>query len=215
MAYMEAFQMMYLFHVMSSGHGENNMKTCLVGICVVLILATAMGAAVPDTSACSEPKQTGMCFALFYRYYFNSNTKQCEQFIYGGCGGNENNFFTRAECEQNVRAYNQRIFLYRVEIRLPSNIMRLVCVCLSFLLASSFAASLTTIPNITAPPTTTRVPDTSACANPKEAGPCKGFFWRYYFDNTAMACLKFVYGGCYGNDNNFLTLEQCENTCNS
>jgi hypothetical protein len=32
------------------------------------------------------------------RYYFNAKTGVCQQFIYGGCGGNENNFETVDAC---------------------------------------------------------------------------------------------------------------------
>lgn len=40
------------------------------------------------------------CFAYFPRYFHNSTSKRCEVFIYGGCGGNENRFDTKEECEQ-------------------------------------------------------------------------------------------------------------------
>ena len=38
--------------------------------------------------------EAGPCFALKPRYFFNFETRRCEQFIYGGCRGNENNFAT-------------------------------------------------------------------------------------------------------------------------
>ena len=49
--------------------------------------------------ACSLPPVTGPCKALFFRYYYDSTTHQCQQFIYGGCQGNSNNFKTIEECE--------------------------------------------------------------------------------------------------------------------
>ncbi len=49
--------------------------------------------------ACEQEKIVGLCKAAFPRFYYNSVTKDCEQFIYGGCGGNNNNFVTKTECE--------------------------------------------------------------------------------------------------------------------
>ncbi|EDW76466.2 uncharacterized protein Dwil_GK15468 [Drosophila willistoni] len=48
---------------------------------------------------CHQPKETGRCFALFYRYAYNVDTQKCEEFIYGGCAGNGNNFETKSLCE--------------------------------------------------------------------------------------------------------------------
>ena len=49
---------------------------------------------------CKLPKVTGPCRAAARRWYFNKVTGKCQQFIYGGCRGNRNNFNTRKECEK-------------------------------------------------------------------------------------------------------------------
>ena len=51
----------------------------------------------PD-EVCDLPPVTGPCKALFRRFFYNATTDQCELFIYGGCGGNDNRFDTRSEC---------------------------------------------------------------------------------------------------------------------
>nr|XP_037275735.1 BPTI/Kunitz domain-containing protein-like [Rhipicephalus microplus] len=51
------------------------------------------------------------------------------------------------------------------------------------------------------------------CNQTREPGPCGGHYPRYYFDNVTKTCKKFVYGGCRGNGNNFVTIEECKNTC--
>ncbi|XP_052766161.1 PI-actitoxin-Aeq3b-like [Mya arenaria] len=52
-----------------------------------------------------------------------------------------------------------------------------------------------------------------ACQEPMVAGPCKGFFPRFFYNTDEGLCQKFVYGGCQGNSNNFMTQEDCEQRC--
>uniref|UniRef100_A0A452FXC2 BPTI/Kunitz inhibitor domain-containing protein n=1 Tax=Capra hircus TaxID=9925 RepID=A0A452FXC2_CAPHI len=47
---------------------------------------------------CLEPKVTGHGKALRPRYFYNAETGDCEQFTYGGLGGNKNNFLTLEDC---------------------------------------------------------------------------------------------------------------------
>lgn len=49
---------------------------------------------------CTLPKVEGPCEGYYPKWYYDSERKQCGQFIYGGCLGNNNNFDTREECQQ-------------------------------------------------------------------------------------------------------------------
>lgn len=49
-------------------------------------------------AVCSQEAVTGPCRAMFPRWYFDINQKKCVRFIYGGCGGNRNNFLSEEYC---------------------------------------------------------------------------------------------------------------------
>ncbi|PSN42119.1 40S ribosomal protein S10 [Blattella germanica] len=54
---------------------------------------------------------------------------------------------------------------------------------------------------------------TELCLSPPREGSCNRNNSRWYFDDDAKSCQNFFYKGCNGNRNNFLTQEDCENTC--
>lgn len=58
-------------------------------------------------------------------------------------------------------------------------------------------------------------PASDKCQLRNDTGSCKAFFQNYYYDSTVGQCRQFVYGGCQGNENNFLTLEDCQKACPS
>ncbi|XP_072282625.1 amyloid beta precursor like protein 2 isoform X2 [Pyxicephalus adspersus] len=54
---------------------------------------------ITDVKAvCSQEAATGPCRAMFPRWYFDPEQEKCVQFIYGGCGGNRNNFESKDYC---------------------------------------------------------------------------------------------------------------------
>ncbi|XP_052532454.1 tissue factor pathway inhibitor isoform X1 [Tympanuchus pallidicinctus] len=53
----------------------------------------------------------------------------------------------------------------------------------------------------------------SDCALKADEGPCKAIHMRFYFNIQSRECEIFEYGGCHGNANNFVTLEECQNKC--
>ncbi|XP_076016686.1 tissue factor pathway inhibitor a [Genypterus blacodes] len=49
---------------------------------------------------CALKDEPGPCKAIKERFFFNIDTGRCDHFVYGGCGGNANNFQTLGECEE-------------------------------------------------------------------------------------------------------------------
>uniref|UniRef100_A0A8C0G3U4 Collagen alpha-3(VI) chain n=1 Tax=Chelonoidis abingdonii TaxID=106734 RepID=A0A8C0G3U4_CHEAB len=54
----------------------------------------------PEIDPCLLQKEEGTCRNFTLKWYYDSQTKSCARFWYGGCGGNENKFNTQKECEK-------------------------------------------------------------------------------------------------------------------
>lgn len=49
---------------------------------------------------CTQAIDSGYCEEQHTRYFYNIATDSCQMFYYGGCGGNDNNFYTETECRK-------------------------------------------------------------------------------------------------------------------
>ncbi|XP_076321612.1 thrombin inhibitor hemalin-like isoform X2 [Tachypleus tridentatus] len=85
-----------LFIYGGCGGNENNFKT--EEECLDTCKASKIRKTSRQSNSCDLEPETGLCEAYIPRFYFNKETGTCEQFIYGGCGGNKNNFETIEEC---------------------------------------------------------------------------------------------------------------------
>nr|Q90W97.1 RecName: Full=Kunitz-type serine protease inhibitor textilinin-5; Short=Txln-5; Flags: Precursor [Pseudonaja textilis textilis]AAK95523.1 textilinin [Pseudonaja textilis textilis] len=46
-----------------------------------------------------------------------------------------------------------------------------------------------------------------------DTGSCEDFTGAFHYSTRDRECIEFIYGGCGGNANNFITKEECESTC--
>lgn len=53
-----------------------------------------------SSDRCYLPQSVGRCRGTLYKYYFNHEKQQCDEFLYGGCLGNDNRFNSVEECQQ-------------------------------------------------------------------------------------------------------------------
>ena len=51
------------------------------------------------------------------------------------------------------------------------------------------------------------------CSLGRDNGECKMGLRRYYYNFQSKMCKHFMYGGCFGNLNNFGTFDECFETC--
>ena len=53
----------------------------------------------------------------------------------------------------------------------------------------------------------------NACHLVADPGPCTAEQVRFFFDFKSQRCRQFIYGGCEGNQNQFVTEDECLQTC--
>lgn len=180
---------------------------------------------------CAQPQETGPCRASIQRYYYNAQTKHCEEFMYGGCGGNRNNFETKVACQQYCRAEKARPPITRerqpvceltpdigpcdrMQTKYFYNITTMKCEpftyggCLGN--HNNFETEDKCFSYCGLRPGRGR---SDECQLSQEAGTCRGSFTRYYYDAQQGRCFPFTYGGCQGNRNNFADDRRCMAAC--
>uniref|UniRef100_A0A8B9BUT9 BPTI/Kunitz inhibitor domain-containing protein n=1 Tax=Anser brachyrhynchus TaxID=132585 RepID=A0A8B9BUT9_9AVES len=160
--------------------------------------AWCTGLAAPDF--CYLPSVCGNCKALFIRFFYNASSQRCEEFIYGGCGGNRNNFETKRECFQACSHLCVVLLPEKSFTMAPSQPQQPGC---------SQGGDMST--QQASCPRGKHGPD--ICHLPPEHGPCRGHFYRYAYNPATGTCRVFLYGGCRGNANNFETLKECHCSC--
>uniref|UniRef100_A0A1A9V0W7 BPTI/Kunitz inhibitor domain-containing protein n=1 Tax=Glossina austeni TaxID=7395 RepID=A0A1A9V0W7_GLOAU len=80
--------------------------TALLVVIVALISLTSV-AAFKD-AICALPGGANgdgkiACLAYIPSWSYRAGTNECVQFVYSGCGGNENRFSTQYECENKCK----------------------------------------------------------------------------------------------------------------
>ncbi|KHJ84558.1 Kunitz/Bovine pancreatic trypsin inhibitor domain protein [Oesophagostomum dentatum] len=189
---------------------------------------------IPDD--CTLPIRAGRCGYNLTRYGYDIVQKKCVEFVYGGCGANKNNFRRLSDCQAVCEggvptpdptpspkgvcslpieigpckayipsyAYNNELkkcvlFIYG-GCEGNENKFETLKDCQS---ACEKEGESTTAPSV--------VPE--VCTLPIKSGPCLAFFPKYAYDSSQKRCVRFIYGGCQGNGNNFDSLEECQSTC--
>lgn len=56
-------------------------------------------------------------------------------------------------------------------------------------------------------------PNLDVCELEPEKGLCKAYIPRWHYDSDTNSCKMFIYGGCLGNSNNFVTYSGCAYRC--
>ncbi|XP_054726012.1 papilin isoform X2 [Anastrepha obliqua] len=173
----------------------------------------------PDYGQCSDANQT--------RWYYNYAEGLCDEFIYGGCGGNQNNFNSEEECQDQCFEVQTTCSLPPLPGRCEDHIIRWYFDerdkrCYEFEFTGcrgnrnnfvTEAECLQWCGNESPQQPEPAAPAYSVCDLPVERGDCENSTAAWFYDVETMACTAFSYSGCGGNGNRFESKEQCDRQC--
>ncbi|EYB82917.1 hypothetical protein Y032_0347g3158 [Ancylostoma ceylanicum] len=181
-------------------------------IAVYLLLSEVAHASDLGGVLCRLPKdegyECGIVGAAHSAFYFDADIGECIEFMFKGCGGNQNRFASKEDCLQGCKSLTlcgkglplmdfagniKRCDAHRVPCpgshQCVGHGMESVCcqkadrICQASLNAGN------------------------ACGIPPQT--------RYYYDAPSKLCRPFTFTGCGGNENNFKTKGECTQFCSA
>ncbi|XP_067412674.1 kunitz-type protease inhibitor 2 [Emydura macquarii macquarii] len=150
----------------------------------------------PLPELCLLPKVVGRCRASFPRWWYNATSQACQKFTYGGCGANLNNFLAEDKCRLTCVAAADKEDVN--EIPLASR---------------KIAQGADGEPIRRVEQASDASTYEERCLAEAKTGLCRASFPRWWFDAETKTCRQFTYGGCGGNQNNYLSEEACLRRC--
>ncbi|KAL6743014.1 hypothetical protein Aduo_016101 [Ancylostoma duodenale] len=165
---------------------------------------------VLGSDPCSQPLDRGVGSAGLQRWYWNPQAKACMAFSYCGTKGTQNNFLSKQDCERTCYVLDNPCALGQPQMT-PDN-RPVTCsaglnTCGAGFWCHIGANQQTTVccPG--------RVEGQAICQQPLALGSGDAALPRWYYDPQSMRCVQFFYRGRYGNQNNFLSQQECEQAC--
>ncbi|CAF4798136.1 unnamed protein product [Pieris macdunnoughi] len=170
---------------------------------------------------CNLSIERGTCAGNFLRWGYDSAKHRCSQFIWGGCEGNNNRFGSEAACMQRCNPPGS----LQAECILPQeagnctekrpvwSFSQTENRCVPFYYTgcggndNQFGSEQDCVD--ACPSTFVQ----EVCTLPALTGECADYTQRWFYDTSKRRCRQFYYGGCGGNENNFISERQCEDRC--
>ncbi|VDK67236.1 unnamed protein product [Anisakis simplex] len=200
-----------------------NIQTVLMGSGVTLArlqrgrYAAVQNLMLPDSAVsdpCSLPMESGEGDERLIRWYVDaldrSCNRQCKSFIYRGSKGNQNNFISKSQCEEQCKPQCTNVCGNNGSMLLDGSGKPTHCGP-SSLCPDQYWCHVGGDEESTVCCSGTD----DVCDQNLLQGTGKYHLTRWHFSKQENQCVSFIYRGAGGNQNMFLTLDDCRNSCPS
>ncbi|XP_039992953.1 kunitz-type protease inhibitor 1a isoform X2 [Xiphias gladius] len=184
---------------------------------------------------CMAPKKVGPCRGAFPRWHYNAASEKCEEFMFGGCRENLNNYLSKDECSKACYGSEKSSITGRgLPVTTPQGEKcGAPCTTEQFTCANGCCLDpgleCDSSPQCSDGSDEQKCKDLDKkfrillqipldeqkvrCTEPPYTGKCKESLTKWYYNHIQQECLRFNYGGCEGNENRFDTEESCKKVC--
>ncbi|XP_071353965.1 kunitz-type protease inhibitor 1a [Trachinotus anak] len=184
---------------------------------------------------CMAPKKVGPCRGAFPRWHYNAASEKCEEFMFGGCRENLNNYLSMDEC--NKACYgSEKSSISGRGLPVPSaqgEKCGAPCTTEQFTCANGCCLDpgleCDSSPQCSDGSDEQKCEDLNnkfrillqipldeqkvRCTEAPDTGSCRHSFTKWYYNPVQQTCFRFNWGGCLGNENRFETEDACMKVC--
>ncbi|XP_034713678.1 kunitz-type protease inhibitor 1a isoform X1 [Etheostoma cragini] len=184
---------------------------------------------------CMVPMKIGPCRGSFPRWHYNAASEKCEEFKFGGCRENLNNYLSKEECTNACAGSEKKSKGGRgLPITVPQE-ERCNAPCKSEEFTCANGCCLDRALECDKSPQCSDGSDEQKCEDLEnkfrillqipvdeqkvrctevpDTGSCRDSYTKWYYSPLQKDCFRFNYGGCNGNENRFESNEQCMRVC--
>jgi len=152
-----------------------------------------------EDDTCKMPRAIGDCKEFTERWYYDEADEECRAFLYGGCGGNANNFESLTACRSRCQT-DPGTSLAPEDTSPVEQDFRTGKIINGIILKSKLTLFF-------------YIFLLEFCFLGKDEGSCDESQLQWFYDRNDGVCKQFLYRGCDGNQNRFATRQECESRC--
>ncbi|TRY63672.1 hypothetical protein TCAL_00430, partial [Tigriopus californicus] len=162
------------------------------------------GCSMKPGEHCHLAPEQGPCSNYTSKWFYDMEWGGCNRFWYGGCDPGRNHFDDEASCKEACFEPRGAGACFLKKERKT---------CTQFAYSGCLGNNNRFLTKQDCVDMCMPQEDVPVCGKPKAEGACAGDFPRFFYNEDTGNCESFSFSGCLGNNNRFLTMDECESSC--